>query len=480
MGERSLPDGSTNSTRRVAVIGAGPAGLVTAKTFLAAGADVTVFERGSHIGGTWVYDNDNGRRFLYKNLHINTSKRLTAFEGLPFPDDTQPIPDHRDMAAYLKAYSEKFGITGRTLFNANVVKVVPAAHGGDGSSGWIVHAEGRTEDKFDAVAVCTGAFDRPRHVAQFAQEFGGEYLHSADYREPEPFTGKRVCIIGAGNSASDIASDICRIAARTVMVARSPVFVTPHFILGFSLNDISRNLQRRWIPDAVRRGVTRALVRVVHGRMEQHGFKPLTHRVHPTINSTIIQDILFHRVAIKQGVTQVDGRAISFADGSVEEFDTVIAATGFVTAFPFLDRTIVGPEDEALLLYKRIVPPGWRSLYFVGMINLDTPVNYACERQARWIAEFEMNALPLPSKAEMAADIAAKRDWVTRIYGDAQRHSVQEESRHYYRELDLALRQSRRKKFRNHPSWLRARFGRVLGASPLRQEASRPSVERRA
>lgn len=427
------------------MIGAGPAGLVTAKTFLAAGAEVTVFERGSFIGGTWVYENDNGRQFLYKNLHINTSKRLTAFADWPFAPDTQPIPDHRDMAAYLKTYSDAHGVTRRIVFNANVNDVRPAGRAGDGSEGWIVRTESGGHETFNAVAVCTGAFDRPLHVAQFADRFGGEYLHSADYRDPERFIGKRVCVIGAGNSAVDIASDICRTAARMVLVARSGVVVVPHFILGISLNDIGKSLQRWWIPDGLRRAVVRTLVWAVHGTMQQHGFKPLTHRVHPTISSTIIQDILFRRVHVKQGISEVDGKTLRFEDGSAQAFDVVIAATGFVTDFPFLDRAVVASDHNRLALYKRIVPPGWNSIYFVGMVNLDTPINYACEQQARWIVDVEMNEIALPAKDEMIDDIAAKQRWVSRHYGDGARHSLQEESKIYYRELDRALANGRRK-----------------------------------
>jgi dimethylaniline monooxygenase (N-oxide forming) len=154
---------------------------------------------------------------------------------------------------------------------------------------------------------------------------------------------------------------------------------------------------------------------------------------------------MFDRVAVKQGISSIEGSRVSFVDGSHEEFDCIIAATGFVTEFPFLPAEIVQATVPHLNLYKRIVMPGWPGLYFVGMINLDTPINFACERQARWIVAIECGGVALPSKEDMLADITAKRAWVEKTFGTANRHSLQEDSVAYYAELSRALRKGRRR-----------------------------------
>lgn len=422
--------------RRIAVIGAGPAGLVTAKTLVASGANVSIFEQGSAVGGTWLGADHNGRNFIYKNLHINTSKRLTAFEGYPFPKDTQVVPDHRDMARYLQSYAEHFGLIDKVRFGCAVTDVAPAGQGT--TDGWIVRVDGRPEEVFDAVVVAIGPFNRPFHSSDLAA-FQGTYIHSADYRDPVSYAGKKVCIVGAGNSAVDIGSDVCRTAERVVMVARSPVFVTPHLVRGVSFNDISRALQKSFIPSKLRRALLRGLVRIIHGKMTDCGFRPLTHKVHATISSTVVQDILFKRIKVKNGIGSIDGRKITFTDGESDEFDVLFAATGFVTEFPFLSPSIVSTEGR-LRLFNRIVPPGQDGLYFVGMINIDTPVNFACEQQAKWVAGIEMGRAKLPPMNEMHDAIARKDDWVRREYGSAARHSLQEESVIYYRELKRSLR----------------------------------------
>lgn len=433
-------------TRAVAIIGAGPAGLVSARVLKDKGFEVTVYERGSVVGGTWVYDNDNGRNYLYRNLHINTSQKLTQFSGFPFDPDSQRIPDHRDMARYLAGYADHFGLYPTIRFRADVVEVRPLAPTDGSELQWSVRTAEGHEQSFSVVLICTGPFARASHADEIRAAFQGKYLHSSEYRAPEEFVGKRVCVIGGGNSAVDIASDICTTAARTTLVARSPVLVMPHFAFGRAIGDISaRYLQHRFVPSALRRKVIGWLIRAVHGDMSSHGFKPLTHRVHATISSTIVQDILFRRVDVKQGIEAIKGKRLCFADGADEEFDCIIAATGFVTEFPFLDPAIVRPVRNRLDLYKRIVPPGWPGLYFVGMINLDTPVNYACERQAQWIAEIEAGGVELPAEDEMRCDIAVKQQWVERTFGTAVRHSVQEDSVRYYAELARALRDGRRR-----------------------------------
>ncbi|MSP89242.1 MAG: hypothetical protein EXQ92_10600 [Alphaproteobacteria bacterium] len=444
-------------TKRIAVIGAGPAGLVTAKTMLQSGFEVVVFEMGSQIGGTWVYENDSGRSFVYRSLHINTARELTRFSDFHFADDVPRFPDHYDMHRYLCAYADHFAITPRIRFRAEVTSVTPVGRSMGGRPRWNVTTAKGDGGEFDIVAVCTGPFHRPRHVPEFRDAFGPDYLHAGDFRVPAPYAGKRVCIVGAGNSAVDIASDICSTAARTVMVARSGVLITPQYLLGRSYNElVVRYLQRPWIPAALRRRVTRAITFVVHGRPTDLGFKPLAHRVHPSTSATVVADILFGRVEIKQGIERIDGRTIRFADGRSETFDALIAATGFDMEFPFLAAEIVRPVNNRIDLYKRVVAPGWPGLYFVGIINLDTPINYACERQAVWIRQLEAGNVMLPTEQAMRAVIEAKRRWVERNYGTALRHSMQEESMIYYAELRRELRRGR---LRHRLARLRARLG---------------------
>jgi dimethylaniline monooxygenase (N-oxide forming) len=456
--------------RRVAIIGAGPAGLVSAKTMMERGFDVTVYEIGSVVGGTWVFDNDNGRNFIYRNLHINTSKKLTAFEGLPFDASVQRIPDHHDMARYLQGYAKHFGLEPRIRLRSEVLKIAPRVAADQ--QNWEVEAADGSSETYHIVIVCSGPYTRPLHAPEIRDNFRGEYVHSADYRVPEAFTGKRVCIIGAANSAVDVASDICTTAKSVTLVARSPVFIMPHILNGREMFDVLDIFQKRYIPDRIRKWAIKKLVRAVHGDMVGLGFKAPTHRIQPTISSTIVQDIMFERVLVKQGIASIDGRMITFVDGSASEFDTIVAATGFIKEFPFLDDALLRKDGSHLELYKRIVAPEHVGLYFVGMINVDTPINHALEQQAKWIGTIEGEQLPLPGRDDMLADIEDAKRWAARTFGGSQRHTLQEDRVRYFSGLRKAVSRARRRKL------MRGIFG-GLGAKPdaLRDAAVRSPAE---
>jgi cation diffusion facilitator CzcD-associated flavoprotein CzcO len=296
---------------------------------------------------------------------------------------------------------------------------------------------------FDRVIVANGHLSEPYHVAEL-QKFSGEYIHSHHYREPAAFVAKRVCIVGAGNSAFDIASDVCINAPHCVVVARSGVMIAPKLILGHPFTDVSMKLYRNWIPDFVRRRLLGFLVFLMHGRMTDLGFKPLTKRTHPTSNATIVQHIYYNRVAVKTGIAAVDGRTIKFEDGTESEFDTLIAATGYTIDLPFIAPGILPVSNNRIDLYKRIVPPAWPGLYFAGKFNTTTALNQVFEWQAQWITEIELGHAALPPREEMVADIEAKQHWIASAYQNASpRHMIEEEHLPYRKELKRAMKRMR-------------------------------------
>ncbi len=255
------------------------------------------------------------------------------------------------------------------------------------------------------MCVATGHLTKPLHVSEFKDRFEGEYLHSHDYRSPEKFQGKRVCVVGVGNSAVDIASDMCVITKNCTMVARSGVMIAPKLIFGYPVTDISMKLFKPWVPDKVRRKIIEFIAFVVHGRMEDYGFKPLTRRAHPTTSATIIQDIAYNRVYVKQGIEKIEGKKIHFLDGTFSEFDVLLACTGYLIDLPFLSEHILPIHDNNIELYKRIVPVNWPGLFLIGMVMSTTALNWNFEEQARWIREFVMGNAAMPSRDLMLEDI---------------------------------------------------------------------------
>lgn len=427
---------------RVAVIGAGAAGLAAAKYLLEVGFDVTVFEIGTQIGGMWCFQNDSGRSSAYRTLHINTSRGVTRFSDFDFDAATQPFPDHADMHRYLVAYAERFAVTPRIRFRHRVTALKPAFEPGREKPSWELTFEDGAQARFDAVIVATGHLSQPLHAPELTA-FGGAYLHAHDYKAPEPFVGKRVCVVGVGNSACDIASDLCVTSPDCVLVARSGVVILPKLLFGRPFTDITAQVQRPWIPRRLRQRITRFLVWIAHGDMTRLGFRKPDTLTHVTSNGTIVTDIAYRRVTVKQGIAGIAGRTITFVDGSTGEFDALIAATGYRIDLDFVDPRVITVQDNRLDLYLRMAAPGWPGLFFMGFFNTDTALNMVFEHQARWIREILLGNAALPDAPAMRQAIAARQAWYAGQYKHTARHTIEEEHVRYLGDLRRSLKQLR-------------------------------------
>jgi len=443
---------------------------------LAQGFDVTIYEIGSHIGGMWVFNNDNNRSSAYKTLHINTARDLTAFEDFAFDRSVQPFPDHRDMAKYLRDYAEHFGVTKFVRFNTLVTDVRPARDYSPEEPRWVVETADGEKVEHDTVIVATGHLTKPLEVDMFREQFKGEYLHSHDYKEPARFADKRVCVVGVGNSGLDIASDICTTAERTVLVGRTTPLVIPKLIFGRPFWDAVKPFYKPWVPASVRDKILRFLVWVVHGRMTGLGFGTQQKKVHASSNANIVNHIHYRRVIVKSGIDRIEGQTITFPDGTAEAFDCLIAATGYLIDLDFLHNDIIEAQDNALDLYMRIVPPDWRGLYFLAFFNSDTALNWICNEQAKWIAEFETGRAALPMKSRMREEIADRKKWLARNFELTPRHGIEVEHLSYFDELKQSLklcqRRARERAKINQPgSSLTARTGTMAGRGVVGPQA---------
>lgn len=361
---------ATAHTKEIAVIGAGAAGLISAKTMAQAGFAVTVFERGSHIGGMWDIDNDNGLGVAYRNLHINTDTYLTQLKDYPFRKGVKDYAHHTEMLEYLRGYAENFGVDKLIRFGSTVTKLTPLPEGG-----WDVEVNNSETRRFQAVIVATGHLHKPRWPT-LPGDFAGNYIHAASYRDPKPFIDERVCVVGLGNSALDIATDLAHVGSRVVVSARTGAFIWPKYAFGYPLTRMAGRVHDiKFLPLRAKtwlsRTLNRMVVRVVWGRMSDYGIKLPAKKSHPISNQFFLSHLKYGRVVLKGGIKRIEGKKIWFDDDSAEEFDTVIAATGYTVEFPFLDRATLGNEDTLLPLYKRVVPPDLPGLYFVGYFNLD-------------------------------------------------------------------------------------------------------------
>jgi len=416
-------------TKRFAIIGAGAAGLCAAKHLVASGVDVTIYEIGSQIGGLWVYENDNGRSSAYRSLRINSEARVSSFKDFPFPPDAPLYPDHAEMKEYFRAYAERFDLVRRIRFNSRVTAVEQRA------DGLAVRLENGAEAMFDGVVAASGHQSDPRDPPEL-KAFTGEYLHAHDYRVPEAFTGKRVLVIGPGNSGVDVAADLCTVTEHTALCARSPVLIMPRMMFGAPNSRTLVAIEKPWVPWAVRIWARALLTRIFHGRMEQWGFRTPKTRTHPISHPTLMSHIAWRRIAVRPGIESIAGQDVRFVDGSTDRFDSIIAATGYVTTFPYLSPEQVPLSGTRPLLYNRVVHPSLPGLYFVGLFDVSGGSNIRMmDDQSEYVAAIASGRVKLPDKEAMMRAIQADHEWAAKQFPDSPRYGLELDPYRYRRLL---------------------------------------------
>ena len=186
--------------KTVCVVGAGPAGLVSAKALLEAGLEVDCYEISSAIGGHWVIDNPNGRAAAYASLETNTTRRMSRLSDFEMPDEAPEFPGHARVRDWFESYVDAFGFRDRIQLGHEVVSARPLD-----PTGWQVQVRdtnGRTRDEhYDALLACSGSYWFPR-LPDVPGNFGGERMHAREYRDPDTpvaTRGKRVVVVGNGN-----------------------------------------------------------------------------------------------------------------------------------------------------------------------------------------------------------------------------------------------------------------------------------------
>ncbi len=334
--------------RRVCVIGAGASGLTACKALSDAGLDWCAFEASDRVGGLWVFKNSNGKSAAYRSLHINTSRDRMQFRDYPMPASFPDYPEHRLIARYLEDYAQRFELSRGIRFETSVTRVEPSAN-----CGFEVSLSGGEREHFDAVVVANGHHWDPRLPPAIPGTFSGVSFHAHAYVDPtEPYDlrDKRVVVVGIGNSAVDIASELARAKGdgRVFLSTRRGAWVLPKYVMGRPLDQAS-NLPRV-LPEALRRFLAELWYRVAVGDPTRFGLPLPDHRLgdaHPTVSNDLFPLLGAGALEAKPRMTRFEGRAVHFADGSVEEIDAIVYATGYRVTFPFFDeRFVSAPENE--------------------------------------------------------------------------------------------------------------------------------------
>ncbi|KAJ0065320.1 hypothetical protein NL108_007046 [Boleophthalmus pectinirostris] len=454
--------------QRVAVIGAGPSGLVSVKQCLDEGLQPTCFESSDDMGGLWKFKaseqccdvvlssvhwddvvyyvclqevSEPNRASIYRSLTINISKEMMCYSDFPIPADYPNYMHHSKILNYFRMYAEHFKLLKYVRFQTSV-KSVKQRPDYTRTGQWEVVTEtkdGQEETHvFDAVICCSGHYTYPNlPLKDFPgiETFEGKYFHSWDYKGPEGMEGKRVVVIGIGNSGGDIAVESSRFAkqVRSCILNQnnsfygemiSPFSGSPQVYMStrrgaWVIRQVSDNgvpvdmkyntrfvhILFQLLPMSVLNWIGEGKVNAMYDHT-MYALKP-KHRLFsqvPVINDDLPLKILSGSVIIKTNVKEIRGSDVIFSDGSVvEKVDVIVFATGYNYDFPFLPKEVMYRTGHRVGLYKHVFPPTLEhpTLAVVGFIHALGAIMTQAEMQARWVTRVFKGHCKLPPTPAM-------------------------------------------------------------------------------
>ncbi len=404
----------------VAIIGAGPAGLVAARFLKGQGFAPVLIDRATKVGGQW--DSTAGRTSVWPSLRTNTNRTLTRFSDLDYPPGVAAFPHNRDVLAYLEEYARRFDLTDGAHFGSTVELVARNPRGGYDVT-WTTAGNDRRTGWYRHVVVATGRCTTPRVPAiPGLPGFSGMAgtVHSYDYKGPDVFRGLKVLVAGANISALEIATEIAGGGAATVAVAqRRPRYILPRHIAGVPADTATFTrfgaLAGESLPrDAVAASLKQFVLSAA-GHPSAYGAPAPAENVFEAgiaLSHNFLPMIADGRITAKPWISWIDGREVRFTDGTSETFDAIVLGTGYRLALPFLDRGIAGtlrPGDRRMDVAHYILNPDLPGLAFLGLINQAGPYFPVLELQARYLAYAWGGTIGMPSDEELRAAIEADR-----------------------------------------------------------------------
>ena len=422
---------------KVAVIGAGSSGITALKALVDRGFDVTCYEASDRVGGNWVFGNSNGMSASYKSLHINTSRERMEYSDYPMPPSFPDFPHHSHIATYFSDYVDNFGLRDRIRFET---AVAGALRGDDGV--WTITDSRGGSDRYDAILVANGHHWDPRWPEPaFPGAFSGTEMHAHSYTSSEDIRGKKVVVVGMGNSAMDIAVEGSYVSDKVYLSARRGAHIIPKYIFGKPLDQVLKNDPR--VPYRIRQKFMQTVMRAQIGKVEDYGLPKPDHKIgdaHPTISDHILSRITHGSVEVKPNISELKGNTVLFEDGTEVEADVIVYCTGYKVSFPFFDEDFLSAPDNDLPLFRRVFKEDVPNVFFIGLLQPLGAVMPLSEAQGRWVASYLRGEYALPTRSEMDADIAREREEMFKRYVKSKRHTMQVDFEQYLHDLVKEIR----------------------------------------
>ncbi|XP_070797000.1 dimethylaniline monooxygenase [N-oxide-forming] 4-like isoform X3 [Pituophis catenifer annectens] len=440
--------------RKVAIIGAGVSGLASIKCCLEEGLEPTCFEKNYVIGGLWQFTDipEKGRTNVYRSVVSNTSKEMTCFSDFPFPESCPNYLHHSLVLEYLKDYAKHFHLLDCIQFKTTVYSI--RKHPDFTATGqWVVYTEANGKQAstvFDAVMICSGHYTEvnlPLDSFPGFENFKGQYMHSWEYRDPKGLEGKKVLILGAGNTGGDVAVEVSRTAAKVFLSTRNGAWVLSRMSKAGWPNDMV--FQTRFL--SFIQGLLPVSIRdkLLAKKFNQwfnhknYGLIPIKSSLtYVIINDELPSCILCGSVVVKPNVKKFTETSAIFEDGTVEEnIDVVIFTTGYAASFLFLEESVRNVCKSSTFLYKQVFPPHLQkpTLAFIGFISVTGSILPAVELQARWVTRVFWGVCWLPSERDLMMNEIAMQKKRLLKKGISNTEKKKESFVHYMDEIAVCI-----------------------------------------
>lgn len=344
------------------VVGAGPSGLVLAKRLAERGARFRVFERNSDVGGIWDIDAPNSP--MYESAHFISSRTLSGFPEFPMPDHYPDYPSHQQILQYIRSYADAYELRRHIKFDTEVKHASPQSNGH-----WLIALSSGELIESRYLICANGVTWNPNHV-NWEGEFSGEVRHSVSYRSADEFKGKRVLVVGAGNSGVDIACDASFAAEQAFLSVRRGYHFVPKHIMGKPADVFEKNSPK--LPFPVAQFIFGSILKAINGEMTRYGLPEPDHKIfetHPIMNTQILHYLGHGDCIAKADVSHFDGDEVVFVDGSKEKIDLVITATGYKHSIPFIEENVIEYKDGRPDLYLNMFSRHFSNLAVLGFIE---------------------------------------------------------------------------------------------------------------
>jgi hypothetical protein len=353
---------------RYCIVGGGPAGLVTARAMRLEGIEYDQFERHQDVGGIW--DIDSPGTPMYSSAHFISSKYTSGFYGFPMPSGYPDYPDHRRILSYIRSFADAYGLRERVTCGVGVQSAEPI--GVSAAGGWRVRLSTGEVRTYRGLVCATGVTWHPT-LPDYPglSSFTGELRHVVTYRDPVELSGKRVLVIGGGNSGVDIAGDAAQHASAAFLSLRRGYRFVPKHLFGIP-TDVFIGGQMMPPKGVVVPDDPSRMLDAVVGDLTRYGLQKPDHRLlesHPILNTQVLHHLAHGNLVAKPDVARFTATSVVFTDGTREPVDLVLLATGYDYRIPYLDPALLEWRHGRPQLYLNVLHRSLEGLSVVGAVE---------------------------------------------------------------------------------------------------------------